>query len=133
MVQLIQQVGWTWIAIKAAGDDYGKYGVKTLRERMESANLCIAYSEIIPKVCSNEKMQKAVGAIKNSTARVVLYASDIDPSSFALEMAHHNITDRIWIVSEAWITSALITQGLNISHMLVELLDLQYQELIYQD
>lgn len=78
---------------------------------MESANLCIAYSEIIPKVCSNEKMQKAVDAIKNSTARVVLlYASDIDPSSFALEMVHHNITDSIWIVSEAWITLALITR-----------------------
>lgn len=78
---------------------------------MESANLCIAYSEIIPKVFSNEKMQKAVDAIKNSTARVVLlYASDIDPSSFALEMVHHNVTDSIWIVSEAWITSALITR-----------------------
>ncbi|VCW69821.1 unnamed protein product [Gulo gulo] len=46
------------------------------------------------------------------TARVVvLYAFDIDPSSFALEIVHHNIIDRIWIVSEAWITSALITRS----------------------
>lgn len=55
-------------------------------------------------------MQKAVDAIKNSTARLVLYASDIDLNPFALEMFHHNITDRTWIASEAWITSALITK-----------------------
>ena len=78
---------------------------------MESANLCIAFSEIIPKVCSNEKMQNAVDAMKNSTARViVLYASDTHLSPFALEMVHHNIIGRTWIVSEAWIISALIAR-----------------------
>lgn len=83
MVQLIQHFGWIWRGIIAADDDYGKYGVKTLRETMESANLCIAFSEIIPKVYSNEKMHKAVDAVKNFTARVVvLYASDTDLSPF---------------------------------------------------
>lgn len=56
-------------------------------------------------------MQKAIYAIKNSTARViVLYASDIDLTPFVLDMVYHNITDRTWIVSEAWITSALIAK-----------------------
>ncbi|XP_062934691.1 vomeronasal type-2 receptor 1-like [Cynocephalus volans] len=111
MVKLIQHFGWVWIGTIAADDDYGKYGVKIFKEEMESVNLCIAFSEIIPKVYSNEKMQKAVHAIKNSTARViVLYASDIDLGPFVLEMVYHNITDRTWIASEAWITSALIAK-----------------------
>ncbi|XP_001487897.3 vomeronasal type-2 receptor 1-like [Equus caballus] len=111
MVRLIQHFGWVWIGTIAADDDYGKYGVKIFKEKIESVNLCIAFSEIIPKVYSYEKMQRAIDAVKNSTARVVvLYASDIDLSPFVLEIVFHNITDRTWIASEAWITSALIAK-----------------------
>ncbi|XP_003498462.1 vomeronasal type-2 receptor 1 isoform X1 [Cricetulus griseus] len=111
MVNLIKHFGWVWVGAIAADDDYGKYGVKTFKEKMETANLCVAFSETIPKIYSNEKMQKAVDAVKTSTARViVLFTSDIDLSPFVLEMVHHNITDRTWIASEAWITSALIAK-----------------------
>ncbi|XP_006149830.1 vomeronasal type-2 receptor 1 [Tupaia chinensis] len=109
MVALIRHFKWVWIGAIAGDDDYGKYGIKLFKEKAEIANLCIAFSETIPKVYSNEKMQKAVDAIKSSTARViVLFASDIDLSPFVLEMVYHNITDRTWIASEAWVTSALI-------------------------
>ncbi|XP_005344118.1 vomeronasal type-2 receptor 1 [Microtus ochrogaster] len=111
MVNLIQHFGWVWVGTIAADDEYGKYGVKAFKEKMEIIKLCIAFSETIPKVYSNEKMQKAVKAVMNSTARViVLFTSDIDLSPFVLEMVHHNITDRTWIASEAWITSALIAK-----------------------
>uniref|UniRef100_A0A8C2LLW1 G-protein coupled receptors family 3 profile domain-containing protein n=1 Tax=Cricetulus griseus TaxID=10029 RepID=A0A8C2LLW1_CRIGR len=80
MVTLIKHFGWVWVGAIAADDDFGKYG-------------------------------KAVNAVMTPTARViVLYTSDIDLSSFVLEMVHHNITDRTWIASEAWITSALIAK-----------------------
>ncbi|KAM4889328.1 vomeronasal type-2 receptor 1-like [Thomomys bottae] len=111
MVKLIQHFGWVWVGTIASDDDYGKYGVKQFKENLEALNLCIAFSETIPKVYSNEKMQKAVKAVKDSSAKViVLYASDLDLSPFVLEMAHHNITDRTWIASEAWITSALLAK-----------------------
>ncbi|XP_058517151.1 vomeronasal type-2 receptor 1-like [Ochotona princeps] len=111
MVKLIQHFGWVWIGTIAADDDYGKYGVKVFKENMGTANLCIAFSEILPKVYSHEKMQKAVDAVRSSTAKViVLYTSDIDLHPFVLEMVYHNITDRTWIASEAWITSAFIAK-----------------------
>ena len=102
MVTLIIHFGWVWVGTIASDDDYGKYGVKSLRERMEFVNLCVAFSETIPKVYSNEKMQKAIKAIKSSTAKViVLFSTDIDLGPFVLEVIHHNITDRTWIASEA--------------------------------
>ena len=108
---LIIHFGWVWVGAIASEDDYGKYGVKSFREKMETANLCVAFSETIPKVYSNEKMQIAIDAVKSSTAKViVLYATDIDLCPFVLEVIHHNITDRTWIASEAWITSALIAK-----------------------
>ncbi|XP_060232924.1 vomeronasal type-2 receptor 1-like isoform X1 [Meriones unguiculatus] len=111
MVNLIQHFGWVWVGAIAADDDYGKYGVKSFREKMESSNLCVAFTETIPKVYDNVKMYRVVKTIKSSTAKViVLYTSDIDLSPFVLEMVHHNITDRTWIASEAWITSTLIAK-----------------------
>ena len=79
-------------------------------------------------------MQKAVDARKKSTAQVVmLYAFDIDLSPFVLEMVYHNISDRTWIASEASLSPRPSLLSLNIPHILVEVLALQYQELIFQD
>ncbi|XP_075403984.1 vomeronasal type-2 receptor 1-like [Tenrec ecaudatus] len=112
MVKLIQHFGWVWVGTIAADDDYGKYGVKIFKEEVESTSVCIAFSEVIPKIYYYEKMQQAIDSIKaNKNARViVLFASDIDLSPFVLEIIYHNITDRTWIASEAWITSALIAK-----------------------
>ena len=79
-------------------------------------------------------MQKAVDARKKSTAQVImLYAFDIDLSPFVLEMVYHNISDRTWIASEASLSPRPSLLSLNIPHILVEVLALQYQELIFQD
>lgn len=78
-------------------------------------------------------MQKAVHDIKKSTAQIImLCAFDIDLSPFTLEMVYHNITNRTRIASEAGITSALIAKP-EYSPYFVEVLALQYQELIFQD
>ena len=79
-------------------------------------------------------MQKAVDARKKSTAQVImLYAFDIDLSPFVLEMVYHNISDRTWIASEASLSPRPSLLSLNIPHILVEVLALQYQELIFLD
>ncbi|KAM5332449.1 LOW QUALITY PROTEIN: vomeronasal type-2 receptor 1-like [Glossophaga mutica] len=109
-VRLIQHFGWVCVGTTAADDDYGKHGVKIFKERMEHANLCITFSETIPKVYSNKKTQKAIDAIKKSTAVIILHASDTELSPLVLETVYHNITGRTWTVSEAWMTSALIAK-----------------------
>ena len=46
-----------------------------------------------------------------STAKIiVVFASDVDFSPLAVELLRHNVTNRTWIASEAWVTSALINQ-----------------------
>ncbi|XP_003428976.2 vomeronasal type-2 receptor 1-like [Ornithorhynchus anatinus] len=111
MVQLIKHFGWVWVGTVAADDDYGKYGVKTFKELVEDIHVCIAFSETLPKIYSKEKNQAVVKVIQASAAKVVvLYSSDIDLIGFVLEIQASNITDRTWIASEAWITSALIAK-----------------------
>uniref|UniRef100_A0A3P9KSM1 Vomeronasal 2, receptor 1 n=1 Tax=Oryzias latipes TaxID=8090 RepID=A0A3P9KSM1_ORYLA len=111
MAQMVLHFGWTWVGIIAAEDDYGKYGIKDFKDQVEEAGVCISFSETLPKVSSPAAIQRVVQTIVESTAKIiVVFSSDVDLSPLISELLRHNVTNRTWIASEAWITSALINQ-----------------------
>uniref|UniRef100_A0A3B3X978 G-protein coupled receptors family 3 profile domain-containing protein n=1 Tax=Poecilia mexicana TaxID=48701 RepID=A0A3B3X978_9TELE len=111
MAQLVLHFGWTWVGTIAADDDYGKYGIKDFKEQVEEAGVCISFSETLPKVSSPEAIQSIVQTVVESTAKIiVVFSSDVDFSPLISELLRHNVTNRTWIASEAWVTSALINQ-----------------------
>lgn len=56
-------------------------------------------------------IQSVVQTVVESTAKIiVVFSSDVDLSPLISELLRHNVTNRTWIASEAWITSALINQ-----------------------
>lgn len=111
MAQLVLRFGWTWVGTIAADDDYGKYGIKAFKEEVEEAGVCISFSETLPKVRSPEAIRRIVETVKASTANIiVVFSSDVDLSPLVLELQQHNITNRTWVASEAWITSALVAR-----------------------
>ncbi|KAK5929052.1 hypothetical protein CgunFtcFv8_010320 [Champsocephalus gunnari] len=115
IAQLVLRFGWTWVGTIAADDDYGKYAIKDFTEQVENAGVCIAFSEVLPKVSSPEDIQRIVQTIVEDTAKIiVVFSSDVDLSPLIQELLQHNVTNRTWIASEAWVTSALINRpGLN--------------------
>uniref|UniRef100_A0A803SN27 G-protein coupled receptors family 3 profile domain-containing protein n=1 Tax=Anolis carolinensis TaxID=28377 RepID=A0A803SN27_ANOCA len=111
MADLVHHFGWKWIGTIAADDDYGKYGVKAFKEKVENAYTCIAFSETIPKIYSRAKILTVVETVKLTNATViVVYSSDIDFHPLMEELIISNISAKTWIASEAWITSALIAR-----------------------
>ncbi|XP_069003385.1 LOW QUALITY PROTEIN: vomeronasal type-2 receptor 1 [Embiotoca jacksoni] len=109
MAQMVLHFGWTWVGTIAADDDYGKYGIKGFKEQVEEAGVCISFSEVLPKVSSPEAIQRIVQTVVESTAKIiVVFSSDVDLSPLIAELLQHNVTNRTWIASEAWVTSALI-------------------------
>ncbi|KAI4876402.1 hypothetical protein NFI96_021881 [Prochilodus magdalenae] len=109
MAQLVLRFGWTWVGTIASDDDYGKYGIKRFKEVVEEAGVCISFSETLPKFNSPESIQRIVRAINDSTAKiVVVFSSDVDLSPLVEELLRNNVTNRTWIASESWVTSALI-------------------------
>ncbi|KAM7413380.1 hypothetical protein PAMA_020666 [Pampus argenteus] len=111
MAQLVLHFGWTWVGTIAADDDYGKYGIKDFKEQVEDAGVCISFSETLPKVISPESIQRIVQVVVESTAKIiVVFSSDVDLSPLIQELLNNNVTNRTWIASEAWVTSALINQ-----------------------
>uniref|UniRef100_M4ARP3 Vomeronasal 2, receptor 1 n=1 Tax=Xiphophorus maculatus TaxID=8083 RepID=M4ARP3_XIPMA len=102
MAQLVLHFGWTWVGTIAAADDYGKYGIKDFKEQVEEAGVCISFSETL----SPEAIQSIVQTVVESTAKIiVVFSSDVDLSPLIGELLRHNVTNRTWIASEAWVTS----------------------------
>uniref|UniRef100_A0A8D2LPW5 G-protein coupled receptors family 3 profile domain-containing protein n=1 Tax=Varanus komodoensis TaxID=61221 RepID=A0A8D2LPW5_VARKO len=111
MADLVHHFGWRWIGTIAADDDYGKYGVKAFKEKVENTYTCIAFSETIPKIYSRDKLKSVVKVVKETNATViVVYSSDIDFHPLVEELMISNVTGKTWIASEAWVTSALIAK-----------------------
>ncbi|XP_062860435.1 vomeronasal type-2 receptor 1 [Trichomycterus rosablanca] len=111
MAQLVLRFGWTWVGTIAADDDYGKYGIKRFKEVVEEAGVCISFSETLPKFNAPETIHRIVRTIIDSTAKIiVVFSSDVDLSPLVEELLRNNVTNRTWIASENWVTSALIAR-----------------------
>lgn len=119
MSQLVLRFGWTWVGTIASDDDYGKYGIKRFKELVEEAGVCISFSETLPKFSSPETIQRIVRVVTESTAKiVVVFSSDVDLSPLVEGLLRNNVTNRTWIASESWITSALIARQSDVMSVL---------------
>uniref|UniRef100_A0AAZ3Q053 Receptor ligand binding region domain-containing protein n=1 Tax=Oncorhynchus tshawytscha TaxID=74940 RepID=A0AAZ3Q053_ONCTS len=110
MARLLRQLGWVWVGLLSGDGDYGKFGVQLLLQELQGSGVCVAYSEVIPKVPSKRQIRHIVDTIKGSTARVVVAFVGFTGHSGALmeEVVRQNITDKQWIASEAWVTYSTI-------------------------
>lgn len=63
------------------------------------------------QVNSPEDIQRIVQTVVEATAKIiVVFSSDVDFSPLISELLRHNVTNRTWIASEAWVTSALVME-----------------------
>ncbi|XP_067275404.1 extracellular calcium-sensing receptor-like [Pseudorasbora parva] len=106
MVQILRHFGWTWVGLIYSDDDYGIYAAQSFLQEIQVFGHCVAFSEILPHDNNHRDIQRIIGVIQASTARVVVVFST---SSFLLplmdEVVLQNMTGRQWIASEAWATS----------------------------
>uniref|UniRef100_A0A8C2CAP7 G-protein coupled receptors family 3 profile domain-containing protein n=1 Tax=Cyprinus carpio TaxID=7962 RepID=A0A8C2CAP7_CYPCA len=106
MVQILKHFGWTWVGLIYSDNDYGIYAAQSFHQEMQLFGYCVAFSEILPNDNNPIVIQRIMGMIQTSTARVVVVFS---ASSLLIplmnEVVLQNITGRQWIASEAWATS----------------------------
>nr|XP_023678765.1 extracellular calcium-sensing receptor-like isoform X2 [Paramormyrops kingsleyae] len=80
------------------------------QRELQSSEVCLAFSELIPKSYSQRRMARIVDVIKRSSAQVVV-TFGITPDMHALlsEVVKQNITEKQWIATEGWVTSSLLS------------------------
>lgn len=111
MADIIEYLQWNWVIAVASDDDYGRPGIEKFEKEMEERDICIHLNELISQYFEDHEIQGLADRIENSTAKViVVFASGPDIEPLIKEMAKRNITDRIWLASEAWATSSLIAK-----------------------
>ncbi|GAA6092977.1 extracellular calcium-sensing receptor [Tachysurus ichikawai] len=110
MARLVKHFGWTWVGTFSADDAYGRTGIDMFTAEVINLGVCVAFRVIIPKVPTPQQIQDIVQTIKDSTARVfVTFATEEDMQPVVEEVLRQNVTDRLWVASEAWITSTLMS------------------------
>ena len=111
MADIIEFFQWNWVIAVASDDDYGRPGVEKFEKEMEERDICIHLNELISQYFEDHEIQALADRIENSTAKViVVFASGPDIEPLIKEMVRRNITDRIWLASEAWSSSSLIAK-----------------------
>lgn len=110
MARLVKHFGWTWVGTFGADDAYGRNGIDMFTAEVTNLGVCVAFRVIIPKVPTQQQIQDIVQMIKVSTARVlVTFATEEDMEPVVEEVSRQNLTGRLWVASEAWVTSTLIS------------------------
>ncbi|XP_061073913.1 extracellular calcium-sensing receptor-like [Conger conger] len=119
MARMLRLFGWTWVGVIVGDDDYGKFGIQLLLEALQNSEVCVAFSEVIPKVNLERSIPRIVETLRLSTAKVfVTFAISTDMQVLLREVVKQNITDRQWIATEAWITSSLISSPQNVPSLI---------------
>ncbi|XP_041441602.1 extracellular calcium-sensing receptor-like [Xenopus laevis] len=109
LAQLVLYFGWTWVGILADDDDYGQYGLQMVKQEIINGGACVAFTEYILTGQANRDAPRLVQILRESTAKVVIVIS----SNFVIvveELLKQNVTGNIWIASEAWATSDLLSK-----------------------
>ncbi|KAM5171753.1 extracellular calcium-sensing receptor-like [Mantella aurantiaca] len=110
LAQLVLHFGWTWIGLVAIDNDYGHQGIQMIKRDILKAGGCVAFTEYIAINLHDRNAPHIVRVIKESSATaVVIFSTDIDLVYVLDEMLRQNITEKIWISSEAWATSASLS------------------------
>ncbi|XP_075716871.1 vomeronasal type-2 receptor 1-like [Rhinoderma darwinii] len=111
LAAIVGHFGWKWVGTLAEDNDYGNVGVQLFTEQVVRLGVCIAFSEIIPLMYSETKYFQIAETIKQSSAKVIIvFSGDTNLLPLVWEIAKQNITDRTWLASEGWSTSAFIIE-----------------------
>ncbi|XP_056467448.1 extracellular calcium-sensing receptor-like [Gadus chalcogrammus] len=104
MAKLLQLLGWSWVGLVSADDDYGRFAIQILMEELRGTG---GYRE--------EEMREMVETIKKSSAKVVVtFIIDQDAKALLEEVVRQKITDKQWLANDAWVTYATLSVPQNI-------------------
>ncbi|XP_035240469.1 extracellular calcium-sensing receptor-like isoform X2 [Anguilla anguilla] len=115
IAHILRLFGWTWVGVVMGDDDYGKSGIQLLLEELQNSQVCVAFSEVIPKVNLEKSIPRIMEILKHSTAKVIVtFATAPDMHVLLMEVVRQNITDKQWIATESWITSRPMSSPQNL-------------------
>uniref|UniRef100_A0A672GGW9 Olfactory receptor C family, r1 n=1 Tax=Salarias fasciatus TaxID=181472 RepID=A0A672GGW9_SALFA len=101
---------WSWVGAVIENNAYGQMALK---EEIQGAEVCLAFVATLERENIGRDARRAALAIQASTARVILVFSWYTlVRELFLQLDKLNVTDRLFLASEAWSTSGNLLQSL---------------------
>ena len=116
MVDLVTHFNWSYVAVVGLDDSYGRNGVWAFVSESTSrkSSFCIALTEFVRHESLNLSISNTVRKLKqmDNIKVVILWLYENYQSKFLAEVKRQNLTGRVWIFSEAPLTSTLTVEGI---------------------
>ncbi|KAM9350328.1 taste receptor type 1 member 1 [Symphorus nematophorus] len=112
MIQLLVRFNWTWIALIGSDNAYGLEGMRSLSQQAPDHGICIAYQGVIPshRPDTIQTMRSIVeNILKTKVNTIVVFSSKTKLSHFFPYVLERKVTDKVWIGTEDWSASSLIS------------------------
>ncbi|XP_063302468.1 extracellular calcium-sensing receptor-like [Pelobates fuscus] len=110
LAQMVLHFGWMWIGLVAMDNEYGQQGIQVIRKELIKSGVCVEFTEYIQKTWPNNNIPHIAQVIKRSTSNVVVvFSTDISFIPLLDEILKHNVSQKIWVASEAWAKSAFLS------------------------
>ena len=116
MVDLVTHFNWSYVAVVGLDDSYGKNGAWAVvsKSTWRKSSFCIALTEFIRLESLNLSIRNIVKKLKqmDNVKVVILWLYENYQTKFFAEVQRQNLTGRVWILSEAHLTSTLPIKGI---------------------
>ncbi|XP_028265302.1 taste receptor type 1 member 1 [Parambassis ranga] len=112
MIQILVRFNWTWIALIGSDNSYGLAGMQSLSQQAPAHGICIAYQAVIPSFNTDtvQTMRNIVeGILMTKVNTIVAFSSKSMLRAFFPFVLEQNMTEKVWIGTEDWSASSLIS------------------------
>ena len=116
MVDLVTHFNWSYVAVVGLDNSYGRNGAWAVVSESTSrkSSFCIALTQFVRHESLNRSISNIVRQLKqmDNVKVVILWLYGNYQSKFLAEVKRQNLTGRVWILSEAPLTSTLTVEGI---------------------
>ena len=116
MVDLVTHFNWSYVAVVGLDDSYGRNGVWAVVSESASrkSSFCIALTEFVRHESLNPSISNTVRKLKqmDNVKVVILWLYENYQLKFLAEVKRQNLTGRVWILSDVYLTSTLLIEGI---------------------
>ncbi|DAA21251.1 TPA: taste receptor, type 1, member 3-like [Bos taurus] len=113
MVELLRGLHWNWVAAVGSDDEYGRQGLGLFSSLANAKGICIAYEGLMPLPRAGGtrlgSVQSLLHQVNHSSVQVVVVFSSAQATySLFSYSIRYRLSPKVWVASEAWLTSSLV-------------------------
>ncbi|XP_043847212.1 taste receptor type 1 member 3 [Dromiciops gliroides] len=116
IVELLSLFSWNWVAAVGSDDEYGRQGLSVFSSLASNRSICIAHEGVLPLPKAQDskdlgKVESILHQINQSAVQVViLFSSDTAARVLFQYCIKTKVTPKVWVASESWLVSDLVTK-----------------------